>query len=172
MTPNMAIIIDTTPFWQGQFAQKTLGIEAKPMSALFADPAIQVKFLVDTLEGKEPLDRTSLFCVGPLGDVWQQEPKRVLRKYDLTEINSEGWLKFTPKPDNKVEYFRVTPEFYGDNVNDKCYIIGMYGETLGNIANCQLVKLGDVVARQTYDHTDQWVVAKRIWDNSYTDTAA
>lgn len=166
----MAIIIDTTPFWLGQTAEKTLGISAKPMSSLFGDSTVQAKFLVDTLEGKEPIDRSALFCIGPLGDAWQQEPKRVLRKYDLAEIDSDGWLKFTPKPDNKVEYFRVGPDFFGDNAADSCYIIGMYGETLGNVKNCQLVKAGDVVARQTYDHADQWVIAKRIWDNSYTDT--
>lgn len=163
------MIITTTPFWTGRIAKKTKGLKAKPMINLLVDRSVASKFLVDTLEGKEPITEAAMFCIGEAGDAWQQEAKRVLKKYDVASIDADGWLICTPKPENSVEFFEVTAEFFGEHVNERCYIVGLFGETLGDVKNCQLVKLGDYIARQRDDHADQWVVARKIWLNSYSE---
>ena len=61
---------------------------------------------IDTLEAKEPLGAGNFFCIGEAGDVWQQTPKALLKKYDVTGVDGEsGALVCTPKPDNEVECF-------------------------------------------------------------------
>lgn len=135
------------------------------MSTIVADPLALNALLVQTLEGVGTVTADMMYCLGNLGDVWLQDPVKVLKKYDLTKIDSNGWLHFAPKPENEVEFFEVTVDMLDTNDG---YLIGLWGDTVDGIKNCQKVTVGDFVARQVYDHKDQWVVKRKIWLNSYT----
>lgn len=142
--------------------KKTKGLRAKPLSSLFTDASIAAKFLIATLEGNEPVHLENMFCIGETGDAWQQTPKALLKKYDITTIDAGGWLVCTPKPENEVEFFEI------DATMDGTHIVGLWGETIDGIANLQAFRLGDFVCRQPHEHGDQWVVRRTLFKNSYT----
>jgi hypothetical protein len=147
-------------------AKKTKGLRAKHMSALLGDISVMSKFLVDTLEAREPVSGTSMFCIGEAGDAWQQTAKKLLAKYDIIDIDAQGWLECRPKPENMVEFFEVTAEMLAGEKSG--YVVGMWGEVVDGVKNLQAFTVGDMVARNPTDTADQWVVRRRIWDNSYS----
>lgn len=159
------MILNTTDAMFSAKAKKTQGLRAKHMSTLITDPLALNALLVQTLEGIGAVTADTMYCLGNLGDVWLQDSAKVLKKYDLVKIDAQGWLHFMPKPENEVEFFEVTADMLGA---DGGYLIGLWGDTVDGVANCQKVAVGDFVARQVYDHNDQWVVKRKIWLNSYT----
>jgi hypothetical protein len=104
----MKIITGFLTGWR--IASKTATLRAKPLINLLVDRSVSSKFLVDTLEGQEPLGDGSVICIGGAGDAWQQMPKKLLQKYDVTQIDTDGWMVCTPKPDNAVNCLEMTKE--------------------------------------------------------------
>lgn len=174
--------IDTSKITNWLVATKTRPVKAKPLINLIVDRTVTSKFLVDTLEGKEPLGDGVVICVGEAGDTWQQMPKKLLAKYDVTSIDDNGWMVCTPKPDNAVNVIEITDEFlsseddslspYPDlrafNMGTFC-INGHYGDNdhpeLGK--NVQWGDTGDFVCRNRTDFTDVWVVKRKLFLNTY-----
>ena len=143
-------------------AKKTKGLRAKPMVTLLVDRTVMSKFLVDTLEAKEPVHADAMFCIGESNDAWQQSAKKLLSKYTVDAIDPEGWMVCNPKQESSVEFAQVL--FEG-------FLQGNWGETFGEYKNIQRYKLGDFVVRNREDHTDTWVVDQKIFINSYTEIA-
>ena len=141
--------------------KKTQGIRAKPLINLLVDRTVVNKFLVDTLEGCEPIDSGNIFCIGGAGDAWQQTSKALLKKYDVKAIDEDGWMVCEPKPENEVEFFEVTEE--------SGYIQGLWGATVDGQENLQAFIKGDFVCRQPHEHSDQWVVRRTLFLNTYTE---
>jgi hypothetical protein len=141
-------------------AKKTKGLRAKPMITLLVDRAVMAKFLVDTLEAREPVQPDALFCIGESNDAWQQSAKKLLAKYTVDAIDSEGWMVCNPKPDNSVEFRECM---------DDIYITGHWGETIDGVPNQQRARFGDFILRNREDTTDQWVVARKIFINTYSE---
>jgi hypothetical protein len=102
----MKFLPDGMVSWK--IASKTRPIKAKPLISLLVDRSITSRFLIDTLEGKEPLGDGVVICIGEAGDAWQQMPKKLLAKYNVTSIDNDGWMICDPKPDNAVNAFEVT----------------------------------------------------------------
>ena len=161
-------IIDTASFWNGRIAKKTKGLRMKPLVNLIVDKSVMSKFLLDTLEAKETLTPDACFCIGEAGDAWQQAASTVIKGYDLEKVDADGWLHFQPKPTKIVEFFEVTADVTPIPTEGIC-IVGKWGQTIDGVDNLQKARLGDFIARQRDDHTDQWVVAKSIWLRSYTE---
>ncbi len=145
-------------------ARKTRPIRAKPLISLLVDRSVTTKFLVDTLEGKEPLGDGAVICIGEAGDVWQQMPKKLLAKYGVTAIDDEGWMVCEPLPDNAVDAIEV---LYGQCGADGFHIIGQWGATVGDEKNVQIGVAGDFICRNRTDQTDVWVVKRRYFLNTY-----
>jgi hypothetical protein len=167
---NKLHILDTTDIWKGFRARKEKGLKAKPVSDIIADKTVIDRLQLVTIEGTGPLTPGAMLCVGPLGDVWQQSPEKLLKKYELVAVGADGWQQFSPKPENEVEFFEVTAallEELGINDSRDTFIIGQWGQTVSGVSNLQGFKVGDFIARQTFDHSDQWVVASLIWHNTY-----
>ena len=101
--------IDTTQITNWRIATKTKGLRAKPLVSLLVDRTVLNKFLVDTLEGKEPLGDGAVICIGESNDAWQQMPKKLLQKYEVKSIDADGWMVCEPRPDNAVHCIEVTP---------------------------------------------------------------
>lgn len=159
------MIFDTN-FLIWQRATKTQPIKAKPLVSLLVDRSITSKFLVDTLEGKEELKDGVVICIGPFNDVWQQMPKKLLSTYKVVEIDADGWMICEPLPGNSVDCYQVPAEFLAKD--EKNYIIGKYGETLAcGFQNAQELSPDDYICRHRSDPTDQWVVRKKIFENTY-----
>jgi hypothetical protein len=174
--------IDTSKLKNWLVASKTRPIKAKPLINLIVDRSVTSKFLVDTLEGKEALGDGVVICLGEAGDAWQQMPKKLLAKYDVTSIDNDGWMICTPKPDNAVNVIEITNEFYSSydesftnypddrayNLGDFC-INGHYGDDgypeLGK--NVQWGSKGDFICRNRTDFTDVWVVRRKLFLNTY-----
>lgn len=155
-------------------AKKTKSIKAKPLISIMVDRNVMNKFLVDTLEGKEPLGDGAIVCIGESNDVWQQIPKKLLQKYDVTAIEDDGWMICTPKPDNSVEVIEITENirpFINDvdtfiNDDKMFYIIGLWGENTSE-GSIQRADIGDFICRNREDKSDVWIVKRKIFINTY-----
>lgn len=166
------IKVDEISKWY--IAKKTKPIKAKPLISIMVDRNVMNKFLVDTLEGKEPLGDGAIICIGESNDVWQQMPKKLLQKYDVTAIDNDGWMVCEPKPDNSVEAIEITENirpvinnidtFVGDK--EEFYIIGQWGEAT-NEGQIQRADMGDFICRNREDKTDVWIVKRKIFINIY-----
>lgn len=84
--------IDTSKIINWSLASKTKPIKVKHLKSLLVDDSVLSKFLIDTIEGKEPIfyNKNIVICIGEAGDVWQQEVKKVISKYDLKDIDRDG----------------------------------------------------------------------------------
>ena len=153
--------------------KKTKGLRAKPMIALVADRSVANKFLIDTLEGEEPLDMGNIFCIGEGGDAWQQTARALIKKYDIKDIDGNGWMHCEPKPENEVQFFEFTAAMAGTldaKLGDQCVIQGIWGKDVDGVGTkLQFIEIGDFVCRQPHEHADQWVVRRKLFLNSYTE---
>jgi hypothetical protein len=147
-------------------ARKEKPMWAKHISAVVVDKLLFTKVLFDTLEGKEPVGDDVMVCFGPLGDVWQQSKKNILKKYNLTDIRSDGWFEFTPKPDNVCLSYQVPHSYGGQSPNFT--IIGKWGETVGLEKNVQTGEFGDYILMSETDAEDMWIVKRTIFENTYS----
>ena len=174
-----------TGFLSGwRVASKTATLRAKPLINLLVDRTVSSKFLVDTLEGREPLGDGVVICIGGAGDAWQQMPKKLLAKYDVTSLDADGWMVCTPKPDNAVNVVEVTKELLASLVgtnasvkfsDDRTYnmgdfaIEGQWGDDkypeVGK--NIQWGSAGDFICQNRTDPTDVWIVRRRLFLNTY-----
>lgn len=135
------------------------------MINLLVDRTVVSKFLVDTLEGKEPLGDGVVICVGEAGDAWQQMPKKLLQKYVVKEIDKDGWMVCEPLPDNAVDCVEVTEVMLGFDTDFT--IIGHFGQTIDGESNIQTGTEGDFICRNQTDKTDVWVVKRKFFLNTY-----
>lgn len=171
----MQLLDTSAALWR--IAKKTRPLRAKPMVTLLVDRSIMAKFLVDTLEAKEPVSPDAMFCIGESNDAWQQTAKKLLDKYTVTDIDADGWMVCVPKPENSVQFFEVTQAHLDAAAqalgpSEGAYIVGAWGQTIDGIANLQACSVGDFIARNRTDLVDQWVVRRKIWLNSYVELAA
>lgn len=153
-------------------AKKTKGLKAKALINLLVDRTIVNKFLVDTLEGREPIDSANIFCIGESGDAWQQSSKALLKKYDIKAIDGDGWMICEPKPENEVRFAHLNEAFlsaHTDFRDGKGFIVGLWGETIGEYERLQAFETGDYVCCQIDDKNDQWIVRRTLFENSYTE---
>ena len=157
--------IEATELNSWKVASKTRSIKAKPLINLLVDRTVTSKFLVDTLEGKEPLGDGVVICVGEAGDTWQQMPNKLLAKYSVTSIDVDGWMVCEPLPDNAVDVTEVSPDQC--DADGSFYIIGQWGATVGNEENVQVGTVGDFICRNRADQTDVWVVRRKLFLNTY-----
>lgn len=146
-------------------AKKTKPVRAKPIVNLLVDRTVLNKFLVDTLEAREPISESNVICIGESGDAWQQEPKKLLKKYQVTAIDKDGWMVCEPYPDNSVECFQWTSHI--NTHSGEHYLKAMWGENFESYGPCQRFAEGDWILRNREDHNDVWVVRKKLFDNSY-----
>jgi hypothetical protein len=145
--------------------KKTRPIKAKPLLNLLVDRSVTSKFLLDTLEGNEPLGDGAVVCVGEAGDAWQQMPKKLLAKYDVTAIDTDGWTVCTPKPDNVVNVVEVNASQCA--VDGKFTIIGLWGATVDGEKNVQKGEAGDFICQNQTDLSDVWIVKRKLFLNTY-----
>jgi hypothetical protein len=167
--------IDTSKITGWSVASKTRPIKAKPLISLMVDRKVAIKFLVDTLEGHEPLGDGSIICVGEAGDVWQQTQKKLLQKYVVKAIDSDGWMDCEPLPDNAVNAIEVNSAFIQaltgvlpSPMNSDFTIIGQWGATVNGEKNVQKgSSTGDFICQNQTDPTDVWIVKRKLFMNTY-----
>jgi len=108
----------------------------------------------------------SVICLGEAGDVWQQMPKKLLGKYNVTSVDKDGWMVCDPRPDNSIECYQWT-----DDINTKTeehFVKALWGEEFLTHGSCQRFAKGDYICRNREDKNDIWVVRKKFFDNTYT----
>lgn len=153
-------------------ATKTKRLFAQHFRALMHDKRILSKLLINTLEGKEDINSSSMICLGDLGDVWQQAPNKLIAKYDLKAFDDDGWMIFEPKPGNASLCHQVTEETLalGTDIlhlgGDQFAIIGQYGEKT-DYGLLQTGLIGDYILQDPKNPTDSWIVRKAIFENTY-----
>jgi hypothetical protein len=156
-------------------AKKTKPLKAKPIVSLLVDKSVLNKFLIDTLEGKEPIGDGAVICVGEHNDIWQQMPSKLLKKYDVIDVDPEGWMICQPKLDNSIDSIQINnslSEYMNGNIDitPGFFIIGQWGEKyriLNKEILIQKAKIGDYICRNREDNTDIWIVRKKIFENTY-----
>lgn len=158
-----AVLFDTkdVPVWF--ICQKTKPIKAKHVKSLLADKSVTAKLLVATIEGNEQLGSNAMICLGEARDIWQQDPKKLIGKYDVTGIDEDGWLICTPKPDVEVNCKQITGI-------DNYFIIGLWGQKRtveGKEVVVQYGEDGDYLLQSQSDATDFWIVKKSLFESTY-----
>jgi len=159
-------LIDVTTINNWRVASKTRPIRAKALVNLLVDPKVINKFLLDTLEGREPLGDGVMVCVGEAGDVWQQMPGKLLKKYRVVDSDRDGWLICEPLPDNAVNAVEVVRPDWLDE-RHQFHIQGHYGETVDGVSNVQHGAVNDIICQNRADLTDVWIVRRRLFYNTY-----
>jgi hypothetical protein len=167
------------PKWN--IAKKTKNIKAKPLISIMVDRSVMSKFLVDTLEGREKLGDGAIICIGESNDIWQQMPKKLIQKYQVIDVDNDGWMLCEPRPENSVECVEINDDiqqwisksdaFVSLNQEDEFFIIGQWGESvniLGKDVQIQRAAKGDFICRNREDLTDVWIVRRKIFNNTYT----
>lgn len=158
--------VDASTITGWKIAKKTKSIRAKPLINLLVDRSVMGKFLLTTLEGTQGLGDGSVVCVGEAGDIWQQMPKKLLAKYNVSGIDAEGWMICDPLPDNSVECFQWNDLI--DTPSGEHYLKALWGEKGGQFNSCQKFKVGDYFCRNRDDQTDVWVVRQKFFENTYS----
>ena len=156
--------IDITKIAKWKIASKTRPIKAKPLSNLLVDRTVTSKFLVDTLEGREPLGDGVVICIGEAGDIWQQMPSNLLKKYSVRGIDKDGWMECEPLPNNAVNCIEITGDL---TAMGKFSIIGHYGAVVDGVNNVQCGEQGDFLCQSRNDPTDVWIVRRNLFLNTY-----
>lgn len=165
-----------------QVAKKTKPVKAKPLVSILVDKSVLSKLFVTTLEANEPLGDGAVICVGEVGDIWQQMPKKLLAKYDVAAIDAEGWMVCEPKPDNSINCFEVpsigevrSGGYSKEYPDDRAYNMGyfcidaLWGDA-GYPAfgkNIQWGSKGDFICQNRTDPNDVWVVRRKFFQNTY-----
>jgi hypothetical protein len=165
-------ILETFSLTAWRRGKKTKGLKAKALINLLVDRSIVNKFLIDTLEGREPIDSANIFCIGEAGDAWQQTSKALLKKYDVKAIDNDGWMVCEPKPENEVEFIELNNAVLDSaacGIQGHGYIVGQWGATVDGVENLQAFVLGDFMCRQPHDHSDRWIVRRTLFLNTYSE---
>lgn len=162
------IMVNTETLGPWKLAKKIKPIRAKPMSSIFADQTVMHKFLLDTLEAREAVSPDMMFCIGEADDVWPQTPARLLNKYDVIGFDPDGWMICFPKQENSVESLEISAELFSVPFGDSIAIYARWGEDVGLGKCIQHGDLGDYICRQIDDHSDQWIVRRALFLNTYS----
>lgn len=142
---------------------KTKPIQAKPVSALFADQSILQNFRLVTPEGDESINSANMICVGGIEkETWQQTARKLLTKYTITGISETGWLTCTPIPGNVEDAVEVVIQGGGE-----FSIVGLWGVPQPDGTHLQFGKSGDMVLRSPSNHKDVWIVKRGLFDATY-----
>lgn len=155
------LLIENITAWK--VAKKTKSIRAKPLVSIMVDASVLSKFLVDTLEGKEPLGDGVVICLGDSNDAWQQMPSKLLAKYTVSGITPDCWMVCDPKPDNSVDVCEIRATTDNDT---EFFIVGSWGEDSPEGPR-QYGTIGDFVCRNREDPADVWIVRRKIFLNTY-----
>lgn len=155
---------DPTTVVAWRTATKSKDIMAKPVASIISDLPFVEKLLLDTLEGKEPINSANVICVGgDVGEAWQQTAKKLLTKYTISNITNSGWLVCTPVPGYEEDAVEVVTVDHGQFT-----IIGLWGETLPDgTKNVQHGRSGDFVLRSRANHDDVWIVKRSLFNSTY-----
>ena len=158
--------IDANKLEGWKVAKKVKSLRAKPLVNLLVDPSVLNKFLITTLEGTQSLGDGSLVCLGEAGDIWQQMPKKLLAKYNVTAIDKDGWMVCEPRPDNSIECIQWIGSI--NTTNSEHWLRSLWGEDVAEFGKCQRFATGDYICRNRTDNNDVWVVRKKFFENTYT----
>lgn len=145
--------------------KKTKSIKAKPLISVVVDNSVLSKFLLNTLEGREPLGDGAVLCVGESNDIWQQMPKKLLDKYSVTGLTNDGWMICEPRGINTVQVHEITNEDV-NNTSEQCYIVCEWGEVVDD-EMIQRGSVGDFICKSRTDPNDVWIVERKIFNNTY-----
>ena len=91
---------------------------------------------------------------------------QILFFYSVTSIDADGWMVCDPRPDNAVDVIEVNST-QCDTEDGSFYIIGLWGATIGDKKNVQIGIAGDFICRNRTDHTDIWIVRRKLFLNTY-----
>jgi hypothetical protein len=112
---------------------------------------------VQTIEGTERVKAGDFLCRGEAGDTWPQTAQSLNEKYQRAEeVDTEGWRKYVPRPDNEGVMAAQVP--HGFAVQAK------WGVLSG--------KPGDYVVKGFADRDvaqpdDVWVVDQKLFRATY-----
>lgn len=163
---------DTIKIRKWNIAKRTKKIKAKPLVSLLVDRSVINKLLIDTLETKDD----SIICIGENNDIWQQMPSKLLQKYNVIDVDNDGWMVCEPKPENSVNCVEITNilstsimDHKGDwNPSEKYFIVA-WGESFsistGENVNAEV---GDFICQNREYPDDIWIVSRKIFNNTYT----
>lgn len=155
------LIIENIRGWKR--ATKTRPIKAKHIQCILIDNSVAAKFLLSTIEADQMLKATSVVCMGEAGDIWQQDPDKLFKKYTVTSLDPTGWMICQPKPDNEVDCYIANLMRNVDGFS----IVAQWGERQADGTFLQFGHSGDVVCRNQSDKSDIWIVQRKLFDATY-----
>ncbi len=100
-----------------------------------------------------------------INDAWQQTNAKLLQKYNVTGVDEQGWMICEPKPENEV-WAASTIGLVSNSGQFR--IVGQWGERQPDGTFIQYGVVGDYVLKSKTDPTDVWIVAKKVFENTYS----
>lgn len=111
--------------------------------------------VVETLEGKLETRAGNYLCRGINDEVWPQTEKKLLEKYEASDVFDEGgWQRFDPV--SNIPPVNATP------IPTPFRLKTSWGEMSG--------QSGDYLVQSTADPTEVWIVQREIFHASYEAT--
>lgn len=164
--------------------QKTKPIKARPLNTIIdkSDQSVFEKMLLSTLEGSQDLRRDAFICWGIDNDVWQQDKRKLLKQYDITDIDEDGWLTCTPKPESPknghkvmdgdfglADGFAIINPKWGDRRTIPASVLQAAGidSDVDQVVYLHYGVKGDWVLQTPSDLTDTYRVADKFFRSTY-----
>lgn len=149
--PNRDVLEAATAIgWRKAF--KTKGLWARKL-----DAPLRFK----TLEAWETAKAGDWLCIGDASDKWPQSEKALLGKYDRLDGNTKrlggkAFARFEPKASQ--------PPVIAVQMPKPFRVIATWGDLKGNANDYVVMNAKDEHNRNP---ADVWIVAKRLFDNTY-----
>ena len=147
-SPNAAILEEVNHSQSWIRAKKNRPIWAKQLDK---------NETVKTIEGTEQVKAGDFLCRGEAGDIWPQTSKSLNERYQAKdEVDSKGWRKYVPRPDNEGVMAAQVPHTF--------VVHAKWGVLSG--------KRGDYIVKNFADRDvsypdDVWIVDQTLFQATY-----
>ena len=157
------MICEPINFVKERNAKKSANIQVRSSGAVYDEARGRIFWDISlpTLEGSQNLSEDSFICKGVNNELWQQPLSRIRKVYDLPKnADFSGWVVATAKPNAPEVEFMVNKDF--------THVRGAWGSFVKEFGpNCQTCDPGDIICRSTTDHSDMWVVRRKMFFATY-----
>ena len=139
---------------------------ARHATSVIDSTLLSTLFLIKTKEGNSEVKTGCMICRGLHDDYWVQSIDAIIKKYELSGVDNDGWFIFIPKKGVQTKAVQVKVD------DDYQFIIKTAwgtpsAEVLGQgfEGYVQVGDSGDYILSDSPDNF--WVVKAKIFDETY-----
>ena len=141
-------------------------VHAKMVSDVIKDAQVAQHLLLITPEGSQPIRiKNTVLCIGVAKEMWQQDKDGFVKKYQLVDLQDDGWMICVAKSNNVVNVCQILCQIGVDGFK----ISALWGECDESIKGLYWQKglNGDYILQDPNKLEDVWIIKKEIFEASY-----